>query len=157
MKFHTPTYIIEISAITSPKNFVKAYFESTDGTLFVIIYFVFFGRMVWKKFIEETCFFDFKYHQISIEIYQNLLISSFFNEISYSNLDNRNHCDYVSNFFLKAYIKSTDNSLFVITFFIFFGCMVCKKFNVEVFISNFKTKVTTSQHFFLQSSITFKL
>ena len=116
---------------------MKAYFESTDGTLFVIIYFVFFGRMVWKKFIEETCFFDFKYHQISIEIYQNLLISSFLNEISYSNLDNRNHCDYVS-FFLKAYIKSTDNSLFVITFFIFFGCMVCKKFTVEVCIFSFK-------------------
>ena len=67
----------EITATTSPKNFMKAYIESADHSLFVITYFIFFGCMVCKKFAVEVCIFSFKYHQISIEIHQNLKFVAF--------------------------------------------------------------------------------
>ena len=72
-----PIQIIEITAITSPKFFLKAYIKRTDNSLFVITFFIFFGCMVCKKFTVEVCIFSFKYHQISIEIHQNLKFFTF--------------------------------------------------------------------------------
>ena len=57
LKFHSTTSKIEIIASTSPKNFMKASFKSTGNSLFVIICFIFFGRMGWKKFTVEVCIF----------------------------------------------------------------------------------------------------
>ena len=57
-------------------------FKSTDNSLFGIICFIFFGCMVWKKFIVEVCFFYLKFHQISIEIPSKSQITCLFVEIS---------------------------------------------------------------------------
>ena len=91
--------------------------------------------MVKKKFIVEGCLFCWKYHQISIEIYQNFKFLTFLSKFLtlYCNLDNRNRCYYVpqkidENIVQKNWQFSICNDLFQ-----FFGCMVKKKFIVEVY------------------------
>ena len=122
----------------SPKKFMKTSFKSNVYSLFIMICFIFFGCMVKKKFIVEVCFFCLKYHQISIEIYQFFKFLAFWWKFLYRNLENRNQRDYVSKNFMRTSLKSTDNSLFVMICFIFFGCMIWKKFRVEVCIFYWK-------------------
>ena len=81
----------------------------------------------------ELYFFCLKYHQISIEIYQNSKFLAFLWKFLYSNLENRNRFHYASKKFMKLSFKSTDYFLFVMICFIFFGCVVRKEFILKVY------------------------
>jgi len=72
----------------SPKIIMKLPFKSTENFLFVMICFIFFGCM-------EVCFFCLKYHQISIENYQNHKFLVFLWKFLCRNLENRDRCYYV--------------------------------------------------------------
>ena len=104
LEFHTATWKIEITVNTYQTNFMKIFFKSTGNSLFATICIIFFGCMVWKKFIVKVCGFCLKYYDISIEIYQNLKFLAFliFVEIPYYKLENRNFCRYVSKNFSES-------------------------------------------------------
>ena len=87
---------IENVATTSLKKVMKTPFKSIRNSVFVMIFFIFFECMVKKKFIVEGCLFCWKYHQISIEIYQFFKFLTFLSKFLYRNLENRNRCEYVS-------------------------------------------------------------
>ena len=113
--------------LLSSKNFIKAYFKSTDNPLFVIVCFILFGRMVSKKFIVEASFFYFKYHQILIEIYQNF---SYFWPFYWNFILllrwSKSRRLHLQKKIMKAYFESADSSLFGIIYFLFFWRMVWK-------------------------------
>ena len=82
LKFHTPTYKIEVTTTMFLRKFMRTAFNTSRNSIFVKICFIFFGCMVWKKFIVEVCIFYWKCRQISIEIPSKSQISCFLVEIS---------------------------------------------------------------------------
>ena len=102
---------------------MKTSFKSTANFSFIMISFIFFGCMVWKKIIVEVCFFRWKYRQILIEIYQNHKILNFcWNFVP--QLRKSKLLPLRLQKIMKASLKSTVNSLFI---------MIWNKFILEVF------------------------
>ena len=116
LDFYTTTQKTEIAATTSPKNFMKTSFKSIVNSLFIMICFIFFGCMVWKKFIVEVCFFCLKYRHISIEIYQNHKFLDFLLEFYTATQKTKIAATTSPKKFMKASFKSTVNSLFITQF-----------------------------------------
>ena len=61
---------------------MKTAFNTSRNYIFVKICFIFFGCMVWKKFVVGVCIFYLKCRQISIEIPSKSQIPCFLVEIS---------------------------------------------------------------------------